>query len=477
MGKLSKIFTLDEKNPRLVFFYLLILSIGQSLFEMAISGSTSLIPLDLNLNFFNLSLIFLLIIVVYKSFVPSMKIKQIISEITLFYWLVVFLPLIKNFSFGTFLLSGGFAFIVGGSIWRKRSNIYGKNLSDLIYPSLGSVLLLLSSLLLVEFQIESFSVISSSHRLVVLSLENMILVSLLLFITDRAILRALMKSVKPFRTLHFIGIVLIGAVVASALIDTPFLTANNILLWIPISCMVLTWQFSTMINDYHDIQTDQIVHPDRPLVKGKIDKKLYKRIGLTCALLSLLLSISLSLELFILDLIFVIAGISYSVPSIRLKDRIYGHVCVGYASTVAFLFGVYGVYSLKDVDLLLTYSAGFVPFFPDILSFSVIILVVFSVSPLINAVGDYEGDKKTGVQNVYTVYGLKKGKKIVSVLIILLFWTPLLVFHSMVDFILVLPSSFLAAYLFYRFERYRIVFGLYFVIISYIILKFLSTPS
>ncbi len=473
MVKPSKIFTLGEKNPRLVFFYLLILGIGQSLFQMFISGSNTLIPLGLNLNFFNLSLIFFLMIVVYKTFIPTLRIKQIISEITIFYWLVIFLPLVRNFSFGPFLLPVGFALLVGGSILKKRSNMYGEKLSEVIYPSLGSVLLLLSSLLLVEFQTEFFSGISSPLRLVVLSLENIILVSLLLFITDRGVLRAFMKSVKPFRTLHFFGIVLIGAVVGSALSEAPFLTANNILLWIPISCMVLTWQFSTMINDYHDIQTDRIVHPDRPLVKGKIDKTLYKRVGLTCALLSLLLSISLSLELFILDLIFVIAGISYSVPSIRLKDRAYGHICVGYASTVAFLFGVYGIYSLKDVDLLLNYSGGFVPFFPDILSFSVIILVVFSVSPLINAVGDYEGDKKTGVQNVYTVYGLKKGKKIVSVLIILLFWTPLLVFHSMVDFLLVLPTSLLAAYLFYRYERYRVVFGLYFIIISYIILKLL----
>ncbi|MBS3817240.1 MAG: UbiA prenyltransferase family protein, partial [Candidatus Thermoplasmatota archaeon] len=98
---------------------------------------------------------------------------------------------------------------------------------------------------------------------------------------------------------------------------------------------------------------------------------------------------------------------------------------------------------------------------------------VFSISPLINAVSDYEGDKKAGVRNLYTIYGFEKGKKMVSILIVILFLTPLLIFHSLVEIIFLLVLSLISAFIFYRYEKYKVVLGLYFIVLIYILIRFL----
>jgi len=77
---------------------------------------------------------------------------------------------------------------------------------------------------------------------------------------------------------------------------------------------------------------------------------------------------------------------------------------------------------------------------------------VFSLSPFINAIYDFEGDKKAGVRNIYTVLGFEKGKKIVSYLIIILFLTPLLIFQGTTDMLQILPASIISSFIFYKFE-------------------------
>ncbi len=93
---------------------------------------------------------------------------------------------------------------------------------------------------------------------------------------------------------------------------------------------------------------------------------------------------------------------------------------------------------------------------------------------MINAINDYEGDKKAGVNNVYTVYGFEKGKKIVSVLIIFLFMTPLLIFRGITDIMIIGPSALISSIVFYKFENYKFVLGLYFLILLYILIRFLG---
>ncbi len=480
--------TFELKSKVFIFVYVLILALARSIFQSILSSSGTFTHL-VNIQFLTVSLLLLFIFLMIKILIP--EIKDVERVILPAFWLVIFtFPL--NHVYLTLLSSPGipyletnfgvFVFAVLFTLYTGKM-IKEKSVSQSSSFSTASLIILFFSIFLFAVaifnqpQLLSFFAYQpgSTYFLVSLTLILLFEVVLLFSITarfyDKEAFISLVKSVKPFRTMHFVGLTFIGFMVAYRLNGNTLLDLSIL---IPAACMVLTWQFSTMINDFYDIDTDELVHPNRPLVKEKIDPKTFKQMGVLCALLSLLLSTLFSVELFLVNSVFVLAGAAYSIPPIRLKNRIFGHICVGYASVTAFLFGVYGTFALKEVDLFLTIETSKVPFFPDIFSFSILIFFVFSLSPLINAVDDFEGDKEAGVKNIYTVYGFEKGKKMVAVLIVILFLSPLLIFQDIIDILMILPASLISSFIFYKFENYKFVLGLYFIILLYILIRFLG---
>jgi len=317
----------------------------------------------------------------------------------------------------------------------------------------------------------NFNVFYKSVWLLLLLFEIIISSMILSFIDNKHYFYSLIKSIKPFRSLHFVGMVLIGLLMFSSLSNNRLVFDDYLLVSFPVIVMVSIWQYTTMINDFYDIKIDEIVHPDRPLVERKIDPKLYREIAIIFGIFSILLSFIFSLEITIIVILCVIMGTIYSVPPVRLKNKIYGHISVGFGSSSSFIVGVYGFYSMKNDLNLIYYSEGIKYLFPKIFFLTLIIFAVFSISPLINAIKDYEGDKMANVNNIYTVYGLKKGKKIVTILIILLFMVPLTLFNSLIDVIILIILSLSSSFVFYKYEGYKLVFLLYFIEIGYLLYK------
>ncbi len=307
-------------------------------------------------------------------------------------------------------------------------------------------------------------------------LQLFVVVSISMFVWKRDVLRAFISNVKVFRSLHFVAITAIGFIVLSQVEPKAFEVSGLFdlpLLVLPPLCMFLTWQFTAMVNDIYDVEIDQMVHPDRPLVTGRIGPSIYRNAAVVFAVLSILISLYLGLLLALLNLSFTAAAMMYSKPPIRLKERVYGYVCVGYASVVSFYFGVY-----SHISWTLSVQRGRwflfegLPFYREVVSISLIIFAALSIAPYINALSDYEGDKKSDVTNIYMICGRPKGKKIVSVLIVFLFTSPLLLFYSVLDLIILIPVSLFAAYIFYVHEDHRPIFSLYFLVIVYSILRY-----
>lgn len=309
--------------------------------------------------------------------------------------------------------------------------------------------------------------------------ENLVLLIIISMLGWKDKFISLFKNIKPYRTLHFSSMVVVGVVVVHK-VDPQFALEPLYILNFPfvalaILCMILTWQFTAMLNDIYDIEIDKIVHPERPLTKGVIGTGLYLEICITLGLLSLCISLLLGLPLFLLNLTFMAAAVMYSAPPIRLKDRIYGYVCVGYASVVSFLFGVYSPMNWRlGLNLDSPTISRTIIFYPQIFNISILLFILLSISPLINAISDYEGDKKSGANSIYTVYGFERGKKIVSVLVVFLFLSPLLIFQRYIDFIVLISISLNAALVFYLYEKYKLVFGLYFIVLIYGIIRFIG---
>lgn len=317
----------------------------------------------------------------------------------------------------------------------------------------------------------NYNIFYKSMWLLLLLFEIIISSMILSFIDNKHYFYSLIKSIKPFRSLHFVGMVLIGLLVFSSLSNNRLVFDDYLLVSFPVIVMVSIWQYTTMINDFYDIKIDEIVHPDRPLVEREIDPKLYREIAVIFGIFSILLSFIFSLEITIIVILCVIMGTIYSVPPVRLKNKIYGHISVGFGSSSSFIVGVYGFYSMKNDLNLIYYSEGIKYLFPKIFFLTLIVFAVFSISPLINAIKDYEGDNRADVNNIYTVYGFRKGKKIVSILIVFLFLVPILIFNTFTDILILTALSISSSIIFYKYEKYKLVFVMYFMEIIYIIYK------
>lgn len=318
------------------------------------------------------------------------------------------------------------------------------------------------------------------HLMIILLLAEVLVVYLLLaYRYYLPTLKNFIRTIKPFRTLHFIMMIFVGAIYLDWIapeVSLKIIAINHIPYLITAAlCAVMVWQFTTMLNDFYDTKIDSLVHPDRPLVSGSMPVTTYFDLLLLICFLSILLSLTLGSLIMLLNLIALSLAIIYSAPPIRLRDRLYGHICVGLGSLVGFYFGVYspvywrhGIYFTSRIDY------RNIPYYPDVFFASLLIVTVLSISPLINALSDYEGDKNSGVKNVYTVLGLERGKKLVSVLIILLFISPLGLFAHMQDMVFLLTTGLISSVIFYKLEDHRPVFGMYFLVLIYLLLRFLS---
>ncbi|MBS3790840.1 MAG: UbiA prenyltransferase family protein [Candidatus Thermoplasmatota archaeon] len=378
-----------------------------------------------------------------------------------------------------FILLIGLLIAVNSGKERVRSSIFG--LLGAIF-SLLAFLAVFSQYNITGIKgIDSQSLAYEKHLgtlFFILLIQLLIVVSISIFVWKRKELKNHISSIRVFRSLHFVAMTVIGFIVLSQLnyhiieatdpINLPFFI-------LPPLCMVLTWQFTAMVNDIYDKEIDRKVHPERPLVTGEIDIKNYRNRAVVLAILSFLISLYFGIFLALLNLTYMIAALLYSIPPIRMKERVYGYICVGYASVVAFIFGVYSpVFWSLSIEQGRWFLVENVPFFSEVISISLIIFVALSISPYINALSDYEGDKESGVKNLYTIYGREKGKKIVTVLIIFLFLSPISLFFSLFDLAVFLVLSFIAAYIYYIHEKHRPIFILYFITIFYVVIRYIG---
>lgn len=458
------------------------------------------------------SLFFGVVLTLLKSISYKEKIPKIIKDIGMYFWIIGLTPIFSYIIYGEVpesILSSGvvsillvvivltFTLNLKVSSKMKISNsilfssgmiavsipifmINRVSLANGVQPYFKLYELFKTDILLQSGWSMGLLINHRYHLLIVfLLLENLLIYALFAkkFLSRR--FTNMLKSIKPFRTLHFVMIVVLGVIFVQNTATGEALSIFSVnhfpFIFLPALCLILLWQFTTLLNDIYDLDIDVHVHPDRPLVSGDFDHRFYMDILIFISLLSSLLSMILGLPLLLLNFAALMLAVLYSVPPFRLRDRVYGHICVGLGSLIGFLFGVYSPIAWRHGIYLASGTIKRdIPFFPETFLVGMLIVIVLSISPLINALSDYEGDKKTGVRNVYTVLGFERGKKLVSFLIILLFISPLLLFNSILDIIFMLLAGVISSIIFYRFEDHRPVFGLYFLVLVYLLLRFTS---
>ncbi len=498
-----------EKNTVLfVLSYIILLTTFNTILKIVFGTRTNFSLIYIYLNGLSFFIFFILILWIVQIFSRNSSITVSIKGISSIYWLLGLSPVFTYLMGGMIhplkittwsnsidilvietVFNSGLAIVylvailTGYMIWRcSDGNVAKRGTHSFlgVISSLAAFIIVFSQLELLGISAEEITSLMYKEHLEILFLALFLQLILIIlsfsYFWRRSILKNYVSNMKVLRSVHFMAMTIIGFIILSQLnyeVNFVFEIYNIPKFVFPPLCMVMTWQFTAMINDMYDIGIDRIVHPNRPLVTGDIDSKLFSNIAVTIAVLSILISLYIGITLMILNLTFMLAALAYSVPPVRLKERAYGYICVGYASVVALLFGVYSpIYwslSLKDGRFFLIEG---VPFFREVLSISVIIFLTLSISPYINALSDYEGDKLSGVKNIYTIYGRERGKRFMTIMVVVLFLSPIILLQGRVDLFVLAPISLVASYIFYSHEDHRPIFGMYFLVIVYSLLRY-----
>ncbi len=201
--------------------------------------------------------------------------------------------------------------------------------------------------------------------------------------------------------------------------------------------IILIWIVSVLVNDVYDLEIDKITEcsKNRPLVAGYVKNSQYLKLSVFFSAIILFISylIGRIVPIFIIAILTVI--IIYSKPPFRLRNNIImAPILIGFATFMVYLVGYFTGDFTKDISIK--------PF-----AFQVGALILSYTSLIITAKDykDYEGDRINNVQTIFTMYGISRGKKIVSVLVFFAFLTGLIVLQHPLDLVIFLIFGVTAA--------------------------------
>jgi len=246
------------------------------------------------------------------------------------------------------------------------------------------------------------------------------------------------------------------------------------LIILSILSFIFAWFFAVGINDYYDIEIDRITNPTRPLITRKLVKKDVQIFFIVSGVLSFTIAIlcdilNAKIGMVILTGIYLLLGILYSMPPIRIKSKTpFATIVIGIVTSECILVG--GVLTeLNILSLIYSVLLGFIVLF-------------------ISAAKDFkdiEGDKAAGIPTIPVNYGPKKAALIFQIintigygaLLILFFFQPLSWFFGIIIISIIIVNLIL----FQRFKRmpgekfgeiiYKIGFSLYLLCTIFLIVN------
>ncbi|MHA1893649.1 MAG: UbiA family prenyltransferase [Candidatus Helarchaeota archaeon] len=267
--------------------------------------------------------------------------------------------------------------------------------------------------------------------------------------------KSVLKNLRLLRSLHFILMIFFGN-----FFSYDFEIFNSIIGMIVI---FLAWQFNVIINDIYDVEIDKMTNKERPLIEGVLTVKSYKIIAIVFLSISVIICCSfLGMLSLIFLILYVLSGYFYSAPPLRLRNRIFATVFIGFWSLMAFYIGFFS-------------SSSFIQYREFVLS--ILILSALSLGTVVKDYKDYEGDKLNNINTIFTKYGLETGSKICSIFLLITFLIPLFLIYHFFDFLIIIPLA-ITTVLFFNWKKnakkVEITFLFYFIEIAYVFLRYTS---
>lgn len=226
---------------------------------------------------------------------------------------------------------------------------------------------------------------------------GLILSIMFLYLYDPLLFKKFINRIRLARAFQYILILTFGfSVVGDFGLIRVFIHFMNML---GILCL---WIGSVIINDYYDLESDQINN-----VKRNVDFAMNKSETFTLSsilwLFALLIALQISAIVFQMYLAVIIISYLYSAPPARFKRYVLSSIFIGIITFVVVLIGIFSNINATIYNDRILYIA---------------VLLGITMAAGVNVIDlkDYEGDLKTGVKSLPTVFGLQKAKIIIAVL-------------------------------------------------------------
>jgi 4-hydroxybenzoate polyprenyltransferase len=243
---------------------------------------------------------------------------------------------------------------------------------------------------------------------------------------------------------------------------------------------LVAWQVSTMWNDLSDARYDER-RPDRLLATGAMPAHYIAQFSIVLSAIAVLLSLLLSVYQAAIMAIILTLAYLYSFEPVRFKSNLLSPLMIGMGTALAFIYGYLTPYSViepyTEGHIYYPHLTGAVPI-PTLTMLGVelaaLMFLGLVVGSMVTDIKGFVEDKRAGVRTIYAVMGREKGARIVSVLIMLAALTPLLLFHSTLDFVVFPVLGAVAAVLFHTRMDARPVLIVALVGLVYAALRYLA---
>jgi len=225
---------------------------------------------------------------------------------------------------------------------------------------------------------------------------------------------------------------------------------------IAIACIsiFLYWLSGVGYDDSYDENVDKISNPNRPLPQGNISKEEFSVVNNILRGASFICAAAISYSFFIFILLRSVVAYFYFTPPFRFKRF---PIIATFLMSLGALMTVLAGFSIVSENKILDFPG----------SIMIFIIVVFTFGLTIKDIKDYEGDKAGGIYTIPVIFGLKKGKIIIGILVSFISFLPIILFPqnskalilssiciSIVGFLLINrkkydPKPFIVIYFFY----------------------------
>jgi len=236
-------------------------------------------------------------------------------------------------------------------------------------------------------------------------------------------------------------------------IDLTFLIYSFFLLL----SVFFAFQTAVCVNDIADYRIDKLSNKTRPLIRG-INKNEFRLIAAFYFGFSLLFAWLISYYAAMFVLMYQALAYIYSSPPFRLRKLpLLTSFILALCSLVAIMTGFFGVSNVTKLDL-----------FPK--NIALLILVTFTLAVSFKDLKDVKGDKKEKVWTIPVLFGMKKGKIIIGMLMLLSYMLAPVILKlpyffipsflvGLVTFFLINRKAYNERYVFWAYYFYMLILG------------------